>query len=216
MRTKTQTPRKHKWFDTGRIGALSDGIFAIAMTLLVLEVKFPKLEGTVSSEFFYDAILGQLPHFTAWLISFALLCLLWIIHHGLLHGEEKLPRRIAGMNFVLLGVVSFIPFPTSLISQHPEQPLSVIIFSATYAAAGLALAGMQLMRGKQQCTSGASDMAYRAARWMILYLPVTAIIACALTLVDTRLSLVVWIAFIFIFGFHRRYMLRHNQDTQEP
>lgn len=54
---------KQQWFNAGRIGAISDGVFAIAMTLLVLELKLPELETPVSQQIFMEAISKQLPHF---------------------------------------------------------------------------------------------------------------------------------------------------------
>ena len=136
---------KQQHFNMSRIAAISDGVFAIAMTLLVLDIQVPRLAGDVSADVFKDALLEELPSLIAWIISLALLCRLWISQHSLLEGGERRSRAFVGMNFVFLGVVSFIPFPTALMSEHPDQALSVIIFSACYAVAGLVLGGMRFL-----------------------------------------------------------------------
>ena len=133
---------KQATFDAGRISALSDGVFAIAMTLLVLELKLPDLGRGLGGDAFAAELLQQGPRFFSWLLSFAILCRLWITQHALLAGGDTRSRGFVGWTFLFLGAVSFIPFPTSLLSEHHDQALSVVIFSASLAVAGIALFGM--------------------------------------------------------------------------
>ncbi|NQT71070.1 MAG: DUF1211 domain-containing protein [Desulfobacteraceae bacterium] len=189
---------KQRWFNVDRIGGISDGVFAIAMTLLVLELKLPELETPVSQQVFLEALSKQLPHFISWLISFAILCRLWITQHALLEQGEKKSRGFTGLNFVFLGAISFIPFPTSLISQHSDQPLSVMIFSATYVVAGLALAGMWYLLEKQAAGPDIRRDASPAVKRVIIGMPVIAMISCLLATVDPRYGIFVWIVFPFI------------------
>lgn len=182
---------KQKWFSVGRLGGISDGVFAIAMTLLVLDIKLPELNDPLSSQAFAEALAAQLPHITAWLISFTILCQLWITQHALLEKGEKKAQGFTVLTFVFLGTVSFIPFPTSLISEHHEQPLAVIIFSALIAISGLVLGGM--WHADQKMRESDHSEATRAVKRVIISIPAIAAIACLLTLIDTRLSLVVWI-----------------------
>ena len=133
---------KQATFDAGRVSALSDGVFAIAMTLLVLDLKLPDLGQGLGGDAFAAALMEQGPRFFSWLLSFAILCRLWITQHALLAGGGTKSRGFVGWTFLFLGAVSFIPFPTSLLSEHHDQALSVIIFSASLAIAGIALVGM--------------------------------------------------------------------------
>ena len=199
---------KQKWFNVGRLGGISDGVFAIAMTLLVLDIKLPELHDPVSSQAFGEELVAHLPHFIAWLISFAILCRLWITQHALLEQGEKKTRGFTTLTFVFLGTVSFIPFPTSLISEHLEQPLSVIIFSALIAVSGLVLAGMWFMDKESMEAAEAGSEATRAVKRVIIGIPVIATIACLLTLIDTQLSILVWVLFPFIGMSARRKRLR--------
>ena len=186
-----------QWFKTGRLGAISDGVFAIAMTLLVLDLKFPELKGPISSEAYTKALLGQAPHFLSWIISFAILCRLWIAQHALLEQDDKKSRGFTTINFIFLGAISFIPFPTSLVSEHSEHPLSVIIFSATLIVAGLALVGMWRFLEKEVLEPDTLRDMNRRVRRFIIWKLVIAIISCLLAFVSPRLGILVWIVFPF-------------------
>jgi len=202
---------KQQWFNIGRIGAISDGVFAISMTLLVLELKLPELKDPVSREMFNQAILDQTPHFISWIISFAILCRLWITQHALLEYGDKKSGDFTTINFIFLGAISFIPFPTSLISEHSEQPLSVIIFSATLIVAGLALVRMwRLLEKKGLEPDTLRDMNRRVRRVVILMLAI-AIISCLLATVNPPLGILVWIVFPFA-GIIIRRKKAHNFD----
>lgn len=186
------------WYDVGRIGAISDGVFAIAMTLLVLDLTLPELEAPVSREAFQQALVGQVPHLFSWLISFAILCRLWLTQHSILERGDKQSRGFTTVNFAFLGVISFIPFPTSLISEHAEQPLSVIVFSATYAAASLTLAGMWLLSERKEQETEAQKTVNRSVLRVLVGMPILALLACLLALFDPRYGIAVWIALPFL------------------
>ncbi len=188
---------KQQWFKTGRLGAISDGVFAIAMTLLVLNLKLPEMKESISSQEFSQAIREQAPHFISWIISFAILCRLWITQHALLEYDDKKSRGFTTINFIFLGAISFIPFPTSLISEHFEQPLSVIIFSATLIVADLALVGMwRLLDKKGLEPDTLRDMNLHVKR-VIVWMLAIAIISCLLATVNPPLGIFVWIVFPF-------------------
>lgn len=100
---------------TGRVEAFSDGVFAIAVTLLVLELKAPR--GLTTPEL-RDALLAQWPSYLAFLISFASIAIMWLHHHrvfGLLH---RVDHPMLLLNSVLLLAVTVIPFPTALVAAN--------------------------------------------------------------------------------------------------
>jgi TMEM175 potassium channel family protein len=189
---------KQKWFNTTRIGGISDGVFAIAMTLLVLELKLPEMEVSVPQPVFLNAIIKQLPHFISWIISFAILCRLWIIHHALLEQGDSKSRHFTSFNFIFLGVISFIPFPTSLISQHPDQPLSVVIFSLTYLVAWVAMIGMWRSQKKEDAEAFESSSEKQFVRRIIVLMPLIVLASCLLAMIEPRLGVLVWVIFLVI------------------
>ena len=181
-------------FASSRIAGLSDGIFAIAMTLLVLSIKIPDVDSHLSSAAFRKELVSQLPGFAAWLISFAILCRLWISQHRLFDGEASLAPHVATANFVFLGVVSFIPYPTSLVSEHPEQILSVFIFSAAFSAAGILLAVMWRMMEHDKMEPAERAYKDRVAKRLFTLMLGATVVACLLALADPRLGILIWIA----------------------
>lgn len=187
---------KQTSFSAARLNSLSDGVFAIAMTLLVLGLKLPPLELTADRGVFSAALVAQIPRFISWILSFAILCRLWIIHHGLLSTGKTRSRRFMTWNLMFLGAIAFIPFPTSLLSEHHDQALSVFIFSSTYAVAGLALAGIAVAYRRQLETEGTSSESTAAVRAVIIIL-VTALISCLLALFRPWLGVLIWVVYPF-------------------
>jgi uncharacterized membrane protein len=99
---------------TGRLEAFSDGVFAIAITLLLLEISVP--EG--ASRDLLGAFSKQWPSYLAYLVSFATIGAAWLAHSTIthyLHGVDALFLRV---NLLLLLLISFLPFPTGLVADH--------------------------------------------------------------------------------------------------
>ncbi len=120
-----------------RLGGLSDGVFAIVMTLLVLELHAPAAEA-IRSEADLVAALGHLgPTVTAYLMSFLTLGIFWIgqqTQHGLL---AKADRAFAWINIAFLMAVSLVPFTTALLAEFIEYRVALAIYWANILAMGL-------------------------------------------------------------------------------
>jgi uncharacterized membrane protein len=188
--------KKQSQFDAGRISAISDGVFAIAMTLLVLDLKLPDLETGMSRQEFAAALLRQAPRFVSWFLSFAILARLWIIQHALLAEGDTRSRGFVGWTFLFLGAISFIPFPTSLLSEHHEQALSVIIFSVTLGVAAIALLGMErLERRQRQLTDAEKAAGSRSSLIVTGSFLVTAVLASGVATLRPVLGVWIWAAF---------------------
>ena len=184
--------RKQSQFDAGRVSAISDGIFAIAMTLLVLDLKLPDLEPGISSRAFAAAVVQQAPRFLSWLLSFAILARLWIIQHALLARGETRSRGFVGWTFLFLGAVSFTPFPTSLLSEHHDQALSIWTFSTTLAVAGFALLGMWR---RERSTAKDQPSPEDSPRQLMFLLLATAAVSSAVALASPTMGAWDWAAF---------------------
>lgn len=193
-------PVKQTAFKPGRISALSDGVFGIAMTLLVLNLRLPDVGPLTEAGALATGLARQLPRFLSWLLSFAILCRLWIVHHALLADGDTRTTRFTIWNFVFLGAIAFIPFPTSLLAEHPDQLVSVIVFSATFVVAGIALGGMERSLEK----SGVSDMSAGRFSRSTLLLVGTAALSCALAVVKPQLGAAVWFSYPITGGLVKR------------
>ena len=206
---------KQSTFDAGRVSALSDGVFAIAMTLLVLALKLPDLGPGLGGDAFAAALLEQGPRFMSWLLSFAILCRLWITQHALLAEGDTRSRGFVGWTFLFLGAVSFIPFPTSLLSEHHDQPLSVVIFSATIAAAGIALLGMWRVEQRQRPATGSARATSRSPQVLVLILLATAAVSCGVALFSPGLGAMVWVAFLVLAAVVGRWQAGVSEATDQ-
>ncbi len=186
---------KQKSFETNRIGALNDGVFAIAMTLLVLDLKLPDVGKGLPTEIFWATLTDQGPRFLSWLLSFAILCRLWVTQHSLLNGGERRSRPFVGWNCLFLGMISILPFSTSLLSEHHNQWLSVCIFSANLGVGGIALFGMAKCLFRQDPSVGHCGFNERLARRAVLILFLTAVVSTGVAYWSPPIGASVWIAF---------------------
>jgi uncharacterized membrane protein len=100
---------------TARIEAFSDGIFAIAITLLVLEIHPPHAEGTYG---LWHALAAQWPSYFAFALSFFVILVTWINHHDLLRLVRADSRRLQLANGLLMFYVASVPFPTAVLASH--------------------------------------------------------------------------------------------------
>jgi len=121
-----------------RIVFLSDGVFAIAMTILVLEVRLPELSAGASNDELLDAILGLGPRLFAYALSFSILSLYWIAHWRRFGQIERADTRLAALNLLLLALIALIPFPTGLVGVSASAPAAVVFYAVTLAGAGIA------------------------------------------------------------------------------
>lgn len=118
--------------ETGRIEAFSDGVFAIAVTLLVLDLKVTAPAG---SEGLAYKLVGQWPAFVAFLNSFATILVIWINHHNLFNLIAKSDYKFMLANGFLLLCVTFLPFPTSLVAEyygHSGESTAAVLYSGTF------------------------------------------------------------------------------------
>ena len=108
--------------ETGRVEAFSDGVFAIAITLLVLEFKVPHLpEGATGRDLFL-ALLKLWPSLIAFLGSFIAILIMWINHHGLFRLIHKIDPPFLFANGFMLLMVTFVPFPTAVLAEYLGTP----------------------------------------------------------------------------------------------
>ena len=102
---------------TDRLQALADGIFAIALTLLVLELPVP----AHSQDLRHDLLL-QWPFYCAYAVSFVTIAIVWVNHHALLDGVRSADRALLELNLLLLLFVAVVPWPTGLLAEYLREP----------------------------------------------------------------------------------------------
>jgi uncharacterized membrane protein len=124
--------------ETNRIETFSDGVFAIAITLLVLELHVPDApEGEL-----WHALRQEWPQFGAYLTSFVILGIMWVNHHSMFRQIRRADRGLMFLNLLLLLWTTLLPFPTSMFAEHLEdESINASVAAAVYSA-NLALAAI--------------------------------------------------------------------------
>jgi uncharacterized membrane protein len=117
--------------ETGRVEAFSDGMFAIAITLLILEVKVP----TPAPGHLADALLRQWPSYLAFLLSFFYIGVMWMNHHRMFTHIRRSNDTLLVLNLLLLLGVTAVPFPTAVLASSlgtPDQKTATVFYNAVY------------------------------------------------------------------------------------
>lgn len=112
----------------GRVVNLSDGIFAIALTLLVLDLVVPGVAADELGEMWRDLV----PSLIAFALAFGLIANIWWLHHKVFATLGFLEPGMIAINVVGLAGVALVPFPTSLVGAHPDQAAAVLPFLALF------------------------------------------------------------------------------------
>ena len=118
--------------DVDRLVAFSDGVFAIAITLLVLNIQIPD----VSDKDLGDAVTDLVPELFTYALSFIVVGLYWISHHQMFRSLQRVDRLLLWLNLAMLGFVALLPFPTELLGAYGDTTLATVIYAAAIVAVG--------------------------------------------------------------------------------
>lgn len=118
----------------GRIVAFTDGVFAIAITLLVLNFDIPETPGASAARVdrYVETLGGD---FLAYFLTFAVVGRLWLVHHRLFATLESFDSRLMVVNLVYLSMIVLIPFPAELLGDYGDQLLPVVIYAGVLSVA---------------------------------------------------------------------------------
>jgi uncharacterized membrane protein len=119
-----------------RLTFFSDAVFAIAMTLLVVEVKLPHLHHATGQEL-GQALLSLIPNYIGFLVSFLVLGRFWLVHHEVMGLLRASNRRLTAVNLLLLLAVAFMPFPTAVISEYVHLRVGIGFYTGWLIVLGL-------------------------------------------------------------------------------
>jgi uncharacterized membrane protein len=139
--------------DKNRLEAFSDGVLAIAITLLVLDLRVPV--SAAGGRSLARALLDQWPAYAAYVVSFLVIGIIWVNHHGLFGLISKVDRWVLFANLLLLMVVAAIPFPTELMAEYltaggASARTAALVYSGTMLAMSIAFVGLFLAATRNQ------------------------------------------------------------------
>ena len=117
--------------ETTRLEAFSDGVFAIAITLLIIEIKVPSAAEVLAAHGLWPALAHHWPSFLGYTISFVTIGIMWANHHAVFTYVRKTDRAFLLANVFLLMTIAFLPFPTAVLAEYlpePEVRVSAAVF----------------------------------------------------------------------------------------
>ena len=131
--------------DFSRIAAFTDGVFAIAITLLVLALEVPVGDAGLT-----ERLLDQWPSLLAYFLSFAVVGRFWIVHHRFFASLHRFDQRLLTLNLAFLAFIALVPFTTDLLGEHGGDTVAVVTYAlvmAVVAALNMAMIRHTLARG---------------------------------------------------------------------
>jgi len=122
-----------------RIEGLTDGIFAIVMTLLVLELKVPELERHATNQEIIGKLSGLGPLLFSFFLTFSLAGFFWFLHHSSMHFVRHMTRPLILLNLLFLLFVSLLPFSAAMLGRFLHAPIALEIYYGHQLVLGLLL-----------------------------------------------------------------------------
>jgi len=180
-------------FIPARLEAFSDGVIAVIITIMVLELKVPHEDGVAG-------LRAVLPTLSLYLISFAFVGIYWINHHHLVHRTEEADERILYANLGFLFCLSLLPFFTSYVLEKKMDSFSVAIYVGSMILTGFSFLLLRLAIGRRLRHAGkleAEDTAVERKNYLSLFVYLVAI-SIAFQHPHLSLGLVAFVTVIWI------------------
>jgi uncharacterized membrane protein len=192
--------------ETYRLEAFADAVFAIAITLLIIEIRLPPHEDLVRNGGLGPALLHLWPSYVGYLISFVVIGIMWANHHNLMKLVARVDHGFITLNLLLLLCVAFLPFPTAVMAEHLTDPheraLAVAFYCGCFTVTALFyfLMWWHAARNRRLIKADVSDDVVRAitrayAPGSLLYLAATLL---AFVHVAISLAIVLGLAILYM------------------
>jgi uncharacterized membrane protein len=186
--------------DLSRVVAFSDGVIAVAITLLVLNLDVPDVEG----EDLGDALGDVVPSVLSYLLAFALIGRFWVIHHNLFERLRGFNGQVMSLNLIFLALIALLPFSTDLYDKYTDEGVAAAVLGATLGLAALtnwAMTAYAVRHGFVHERHRAATQSF--ARPVGLLLSATFVLSVPAAFVNVHFAEALWISTIVV-----RYPLR--------
>ena len=181
--------REENEVEFGRIVAFSDGVFSIAITLLVLNLGIDKglTEGQID-----DELWNQRDTFLAYAISFAVIGRFWLVHHRFFGEVDAFDGRLIGLNLLYLGWIVLLPFSSEVLGEYGGTTAAVVVYSVNLAVVVLLGLRMQVYARRQGLAS-IDDQASREAQIRAGYIAGIFLLSIPLAFLSPGLATFLWL-----------------------
>jgi uncharacterized membrane protein len=195
-----------------RIEALSDGIFAIVMTLLILELRVPNLPSSAPNAAVAPALVALWPKLASYLVAFVSLGVFWVGHHIMYHSIRRADRTLLWLNIFFFMSVSLLPFSTSVLNAFPQAFIATLLFGANLAVIGWLLF-FQWIYADSQAGMLASFVTsdYRATvRSRMLIVPLATTLTVVICFWSAEISLAIYLMLLPLYMVPGRFARRET------
>jgi uncharacterized membrane protein len=179
-----------------RLETMVDGIFAIAMTILVLGITPPKPDISQAQAVLAGQIVDILPEIFIFIVSFLILAGFWLSHHRQFHFVRDIDSRLLWINIILLIAIVFIPFSTDVAGDYPEILIAVLLFHINIIIIGFIFSyqAHYILQSRKLCDPDFNQKFLQGQFYRSVLIPVIAFIAVIIAFVNPSVSLLVYLA----------------------
>src|SRR5690348_470408 len=199
--------------DTGRIEAFSDGVIAVAITLLILDVHVPNVQTGL-----LQALLKQWPTYLGYVTSFLVITIFWANHHNMFRHIQQVDYALLLINSLFLMCIAFIPFVTALLTKYiaspTEQHTAAIVYGATLLLNGILFITIwwyAVWRRRLVRSDLDTQTVHRITKGYLFGLPFW-VLAIVLSLIDVKLSLAFYIVINLMYLLPIRFLRSGRPD----
>jgi uncharacterized membrane protein len=185
--------RQGNEIEFSRIVAFSDGVFAIAITLLVLAISVP---AHLHGESLSSALWGQRDGLLAYALSFAVIGRFWIVHHRFFSEVTGFDGRLLALNIFYLAWIVLIPFSSEVLGDHGGEVAAIVLYAANLS--GVVLTGMWMAVDSRRAGLTSIDAAaHHEQRYRSLYIATVFLASIPVALVAPGIAPFMWLALFF-------------------
>lgn len=206
---------KSRGYRVDRVLALSDGVFAFAVTLLVLDLVVPSLSSSASSLDLWQGLTKEYISFVNYVLSFFIAAIWWNSHHRNYEHIRDSNTTLRMLNMLFLIWIALLPFFTKILDQYHSLQLSVVLYATDQAAAGffLTIIWLYASRNNQMIDKNMKKTAIRFSTIRNLITPILFIISIGISFIDTNVASFSWYGLIPMFIIVR--LLEQRSEKQQ-
>jgi uncharacterized membrane protein len=195
--------REERGVEFSRIVAFSDGVFAIAITLLVLQIEIPA--SLPEGKSVGDALWDEQGNLLAYAVSFAVIGRLWLVHHRFFGDVTHFDGNLMALNLVYLGFVVLIPFSSEVLGEHGDTTAGVILYAANLSIVNL-IGGLMFLYAARAGITTASFVEYVRSPLRLRNFAGSVIFALSIpiALLDPLAAILIWGVLFLVPGRERR------------
>jgi uncharacterized membrane protein len=171
---------------TNRLEAFSDGVIAVIITIMVLELKLP-------SDSSFAALRGLAPQFLSYLLSFLVVAIMWVNHHHMIHSAKRADAGLLWSNNALLFWMSLVPFVTALMGNRSHDPRAVALYGIVLTLCSLSFALLRSAIIRHHRDNPEIVRYHRGIQAKNLYSLLLYLASAPLAFVDVRISFAIFV-----------------------